>query len=74
MGSMLEYRVRARRIDPHGSVASTKNAEVILDTDISGRPDAFNPAELSLASIAACMIKGIKRVTRCSSSIYAAWK
>lgn len=62
MAPMLEYRVSARRIDSHGSIASTKNAEVILDTDIGGRPDAFNPAELFLASIAACMIKGIERV------------
>jgi uncharacterized OsmC-like protein len=63
MAPMLEYRVGARRIDAHGSVASTKEAEVILDTDINGRPDAFNPAELFLAAIAACMIKGIERVT-----------
>jgi uncharacterized OsmC-like protein len=63
MAPMLEYRVSARRIDAHGSVATTKEAEVVLDTDISGRPDAFNPAELFLASIAACMIKGIERVT-----------
>jgi uncharacterized OsmC-like protein len=63
MGPMLEYRVSARRIDAHGSVATTKDAEVILDTDINGRPDAFNPAELFLAAIAACMIKGIERVT-----------
>jgi uncharacterized OsmC-like protein len=63
MGPMLEYRVSAKRIDSHGSVASTKDAEIILDTDISGRPDAFNPAELFLAAIAACMIKGIERVT-----------
>jgi uncharacterized OsmC-like protein len=63
MTPMLEYRVSARRIDAHGSVASTKEAEVILDTDINGRPDAFNPAELFLAAIAACMIKGIERVT-----------
>ena len=60
---MLEYRVSARRIDAHGSAATTKDAEVILDTDINGRPDAFNPAELFLAAIAACMIKGIERVT-----------
>ena len=60
---MLEYHVTGRRIDSHGSVASTKNAEIILDTDIGGRADAFNPAELFLASIAACMIKGIERVT-----------
>jgi uncharacterized OsmC-like protein len=60
---MLEYRVSANRIDSHGSVASTKDAEIVLDTDINGRPDAFNPAELFLAAIAACMIKGIERVT-----------
>jgi uncharacterized OsmC-like protein len=59
----LEYRVSAKRIDSHGSVASTKDAEIILDTDVDGRPDAFNPAELFLAAIAACMIKGIERVT-----------
>ncbi|MDP2331348.1 MAG: OsmC family protein [Reyranella sp.] len=60
---MLEYRVGARRIDAHGSIASAKEAEIILDTDVGGRPDAFNPAELFLAAIAACMIKGIERVT-----------
>jgi uncharacterized OsmC-like protein len=59
---MLEYRVSARRIDAHGSEAATKQASLTLDTDIQGRPDAFNPAELFLASIAACMIKGIERV------------
>lgn len=59
---MLEYRVSARRLDAHGSEATTKQASLTLDTDIQGRPDAFNPAELFLASIAACMIKGIERV------------
>jgi uncharacterized OsmC-like protein len=59
---MLEYRVNARRIDAHGSEATTKEAQLVLDTDIQGRNDAFNPAELFLASIAACMIKGIERV------------
>jgi uncharacterized OsmC-like protein len=59
----LTYNITAHRIDCHGSVARTKNAEVVLDTDINGRLDAFNPAELFLASIAACMIKGIERVT-----------
>lgn len=61
--TLLTYDVSARRVDAHGSLASTKKAEIILDTDLSGRPDAFNPAELFLASIAACMIKGIERVT-----------
>ena len=59
---MLEYRVSARRTDSHGSEAAAKNATIVLDTDVAGRPDAFNPAELLLASLAACMIKGIERV------------
>ena len=60
---MLEYHVTARRQDQHGSLAACKGAEIVLDTDVNGRPDAFNPAELFLASIAACMIKGIERAT-----------
>lgn len=58
----LEYRVSAARADSHGSVARTKEAELTLDTDVAGRTDAFNPAELLLASLAACMIKGAERV------------
>ena len=59
---MLEYKVNAKRTDAHGSVAHCKDADLILDTDVSGRPDAFNPAELFLAAVAACMLKGIERV------------
>ncbi len=58
---MLEYRVEARRVDAHGSVVRCKDAEVRLDTDVNGSRDAFNPAELLLAALAACMIKGIER-------------
>ncbi|OJU49010.1 MAG: osmotically inducible protein C [Mesorhizobium sp. 61-13] len=60
---MFEYSVEARRTDASGSVATTKNAALVLDTCLEGRADAFNPAELLLAAIAACMIKGIERVT-----------
>lgn len=60
---MLEYEIHARRIDAHGGLATTKKAELVIDTDLKGRDDAFNPAELFLASIAACMLKGIERVT-----------
>ena len=59
---MLKYDVVARRLDARGSIARCKDAEVTLDTDVKGRPDAFNPAELLLAAVAACMIKGIERV------------
>ncbi len=59
---MLEYKVTARRIDSHGSEATTKEARITLDTDMAGRADAFNPAEMLLASLAACMLKGAERV------------
>ena len=59
---MLEYRVSARRIDSHGSEARAKAARIVLDTGMAGREDAFNPAEMLLASLAACLLKGTERV------------
>jgi len=59
---MLEYKVSAHRIDSHGSEATCKDATIVLDTDMAGRADAFNPAEMLLASLAACILKGIERV------------
>ena len=59
---MLEYRISAERVDPHASLATTKEASLQLDTSLAGRSDAFNPAELLLAAVAACMIKSIERV------------
>ena len=60
---MMEYHVSARRIDAHGSLARAKEAEVVLDTDLAGRRDAMNPVELLLSALAACMQKGVERVT-----------
>ena len=59
---MLEYHVTAQRIDSHGSEARAKEARIVLDTDMAGRTDAFNPAEMLLASLAACILKGTERV------------
>ena len=59
---MLEYRISAQRIDPSQSVARSGSAQVRLATGLIGPVDAFNPAELLLASVAACLIKGIERV------------
>lgn len=59
---MLNYSVKAWRDDASVSTAVTKAAQIRLDTGVSGREDAFNPAELLLASVAACMIKSIERV------------
>jgi uncharacterized OsmC-like protein len=61
--SKMTFSVQARRLDAHGSEAACKSATIILDTDLAGRVDAFNPAELLLAALAACIIKGIERVT-----------
>ncbi|MEO7962796.1 MAG: OsmC family protein [Gemmatimonadaceae bacterium] len=61
--SKLEYAVTAVRLDAHGSIARCKDAVVTVDTDLAGRRDAMNPAELLLTALAACMLKGIARVT-----------
>lgn len=58
----MEYRVSARRVDGHGSLATAKAAAVTLDTDPAGRQDAMNPVELLLSALAACMLKGIERM------------
>jgi uncharacterized OsmC-like protein len=58
----MEFRVSAKRLDARGALAACKDASITLDTDLAGRRDAFNPAELLLAALAACMIKGIERV------------
>lgn len=60
--NMLEYEITARRIDEHGSVVLCKEAELTIDTDVNGRTDALNPAELLLASVAACILKNIERI------------
>ncbi|WP_018994274.1 OsmC family protein [Thioalkalivibrio sp. ALgr1] len=58
---MLEYELRVERLDSHGSVASAKQAEITLDTDMDGRDDALSPPELLLASLGACMVRGVQR-------------
>lgn len=59
---MLDQKITAKRLDALGSVARCRNEEIILDRDVNGRADAFNPVELLLAAVSACMIKGIERV------------
>lgn len=58
---MRSYSISARRTDDTGSTAHVREAQVTLDTSLAGRIDAFNPVELLLASLAACMIKGVER-------------
>lgn len=59
----MKFHVESLRLDAHASRATCKQATITLDTDLSGNRDAFNPAELLLAALSACMIKGIERVT-----------
>ncbi len=59
----MTFDVVSRRVDEDGSVATSKDATLVLDTAMAGRRDAFNPAELLLAALSACIIKGIERVT-----------
>ncbi len=58
----MQFDVVAVRLSAQLSEARCKQATVPLDTDLAGNPKAFNPAELLLAALSACMIKGIERV------------
>ena len=58
---MRRYTLSARRDDAHGSLAGVREALVVLDASLAGRADALNPVELLLASLAACIIKGVER-------------
>ena len=62
VAAVREYSVRAVLRDDHESRASCKQAELVMDTDPAGRADAFNPAELLLAAVAACMLKSLERL------------
>ncbi len=59
----MMFHVSAKRNDAQSSSAYCKEASLLIDTNLAGRMDAFNPAELLLAALSACMIKGIERVT-----------
>lgn len=58
----MTFDVRSEWISHQESASYCKNAKITLDTNLAGNPDAFNPAELLLAAVSACMIKGIERV------------
>jgi uncharacterized OsmC-like protein len=58
----MSFHVETMRLDAHGSLSRCKAAEIPLDTDLVGNPNAFNPAELLLAALSACIVKGIERV------------
>jgi len=59
----MQFNVVSVRLSAHASESRCKDAVITLDTDMAGNREAFNPAELLLAALSACMIKGIERVT-----------
>ena len=61
--SKMQFDVVSVRLSAHASESRCKDAVITLDTDMAGNRGAFNPAELLLAALSACMIKGIERVT-----------
>jgi uncharacterized OsmC-like protein len=58
----MQFDVFSKRVSAHLSEARCKDATIALDIDVAGNHEAFNPAELLLAALSACMIKGIERV------------
>lgn len=62
MSEFLTFEVSAKRINAQGSVARAENAEINMDTAMKKSGDSFNPVELLLAAVSACIIRGIDRV------------
>jgi uncharacterized OsmC-like protein len=60
---MMSFSISAERIDQHLSTAANGTSQVPLGTDMEGNEDAFNPMELLMAALSACMLKGINRVS-----------
>ncbi len=58
----MTYDVIATSRTGEDSLAVTKQSSVVLDTEMAGRVDAFNPAELLLAAVGACMLKSMNRI------------
>jgi len=58
----MTFDVRSEWVSHEVSASFCKDAKIDLDTNLAGNPNAFNPAELLLAALSACMIKGIERV------------
>ncbi len=58
----MEFDLVSVRLSAHASQSTCKDATILLDTDMAGNREAFNPAELLLAALSACMIKGIERI------------
>jgi uncharacterized OsmC-like protein len=59
----MEFLVHSSWIDHKHSLSKCKNVTISLDTNLLGNLDAFNPAELLLSAVSACMIKSIERVS-----------
>jgi len=58
----MEFDVSTTWKNEQGSIARCKQASLALATTMEARGDMFNPAELLLAALSACIIKGIGRV------------
>ncbi len=58
----MTFHVESTRLTAQSGRATCKSAQIELDIDLAGSKDAFNPAELLLAALSACIIKGIERV------------
>lgn len=54
----MRFCVESRRIDAHQIGSVCKSARINLDPDMGGKSPSFNPAELLLAALSFCMIKG----------------
>ena len=58
----MAYNVTTTSHAGANSRAVAKQASIVLDTNMAGRADAFNPADLLLAAVGTCMLKSMQRI------------
>ena len=58
----MTFELTAKRIAASAPQVPPKETELAIDTSVAGRLDLLTPVELLLASLSACIIKGIERV------------
>ena len=57
------YNVTSKFSDQR-AIANCKQAEIELDASLLNQDDAFNPVELLMASLCACMTRGVLRAAK----------
>lgn len=64
MEKFKEYKVQARSVSGQSAILEAKESEVSFGIISAPNDELFNPAELFLGSLAACILKSVERFSK----------